>query len=294
MSGDEEDRAGAPRPNTAPLIRALDQSEHVQDKVEQAAVDLSLVNAVLKDEIDASLPMAQVERALDQSEVIESQIQEAAEELVAVNDALAEEIDVRLELERRLSKSDAALSESRAEERKSRHSALHDGVTGLANFTLFKDRLCNALAQAERHQRRLAVMFIDLDDFKGVNDAHGHDTGDRVLQMVGKRLQGIVRGGDTVSRRSGDEFLVLMLEANDQSNAADLAVRIAENLAGPSDIDGVTFMVKSSIGIAVYPENGRSAQQLLKSADGAMYAAKQLKKGAAPHGRTEPPGPPGK
>jgi len=294
MSGDEEDRAGAPRPNTAPLIRALDQSEHVQDKVEQAAVDLSLVNAVLKDEIDASLPLAQVERALDQSEVIESQIQEAAEELVAVNDALAEEIDVRLELERRLSKSDAALSESRAEERKSRHSALHDGVTGLANFTLFKDRLCNALAQAERHQRRLAVMFIDLDDFKGVNDAHGHDTGDRVLQMVGKRLQGIVRGGDTVSRRSGDEFLVLMLEANDQSNAADLAVRIAENLAGPSDIDGVTFMVKSSIGIAVYPENGRSAQQLLKSADGAMYAAKQLKKGAAPHGRTEPPGPPGK
>ena len=129
-------------------------------------------------------------------------------------------------------------------------------------------------------------MFIDLDDFKGVNDAHGHDTGDRVLQMVGKRLQGIVRGGDTVSRRSGDEFLVLMLEANDQSNAADLAVRISENIAGPSDIDGVTFMVKSSIGIAVYPENGRSAQELLKSADRAMYAAKQLKKGAAPHGRT--------
>ncbi len=216
MSGDEEDRAGGPRPDTGPLIRALNQSEHVQDTVEQAAADLSSVNAVLKDEIDAGAPLAQVERALDQSEVIESQIQEAAEELVAVNDALAEEVDVRLELERRLSKSDAALSESRAEERKSRHSALHDGVTGLANFTLFKDRLCNALPQAERHQRRLAVMFIDLDDFKGINDAHGHDTGDRVLEMVGKRLQGIVRGGDTVSRRSGDEFLVLMLEANDR------------------------------------------------------------------------------
>jgi diguanylate cyclase (GGDEF)-like protein len=257
--------------------------------VEKAAADLSSVNAVLKHEIGDGAPLVKVENALNQSEAIEVKVQEAAEELVAVNDALAEEIDERHRLEEQLSRSAVALSESRAEGRKSRHSALHDAVTGLPNLTLFNDRLRNALAQAERHAWRLAVMFIDLDEFKSVNDTHGHDVGDRVLQMVGRRLQAAVRSGDTVSRRSGDEFLFLMLEAKEESSVAAFAVRIVETIAEACEIDRMKLTVKASIGIAIYPEDGRSAEELLKNADVAMYAAKEQKQGPVLYSRIARP-----
>ena len=177
-------------------------------------------------------------------------MQEAAEELVAVNDALSTEIDERRVLENQLSSSDAALAESRSAEEKSRHESLHDAITGAPNLTLFTDRLTNALAQAQRHSWRLAVMFIDLDEFKSVNDTYGHDAADRVLRVVAQRLLAFVRGGDTVSRRSGDEFLLLMLEAKDEANVAPFAARIAANIAEACPIDGVELSVKASIGIA--------------------------------------------
>jgi diguanylate cyclase (GGDEF)-like protein len=281
MESDSGKPSTETQPTPALLSRALDQSEQVHNKVEQAAVDLSSVNAVLKDEIAQGVPLAKVETALDQSEKIEVHIQEAAADLVAVNDALAAEIDERRHLEDQLSESDAALSQSRADERRSRHSALHDAVTGLPNLTLFQDRLSTALAQADRHDWRLAVLFIDLDDFKVVNDTLGHDAGDRVLQVVAQRLQAVVRAGDTVSRRSGDEFLLLMLEAKDRANVAAFVARIANSLAEPCDVDGVRVLVRASIGFAFYPEDGRSAQALLKLADAAMYAAKNQKTGAA-------------
>ncbi len=235
------------------------------------------------------MPLAKVEHALNQSEAVEVKVQEAAEELVDVNEALSNEIDERHHLEDRLSRSDAALCESQAEGRRSRHSALHDAVTGLPNITLFEDRLRNALAQAERHSWRLAVMFIDLDEFKNVNDTHGHDVGDRVLQMVGQRLQSLVRSGDTIGRRSGDEFLFLMLEAKEESNVAAFAVRIGHSIAEVCEIDGVQLKVKASVGIALYPEDGRSAQELLKKADMAMYAAKQQKQGPILHSQIARP-----
>jgi len=279
--GSEAEAAAARFPGTSASIgRALTQSEQVQDKVERAAADLSTVNAVLKKEIGGFVPLRQIELALSQSEVIEAKVQEAAEELEAVNDALAQEIDERHELEHRLSKSEGALHESRAEGRRARHSALHDAITGLPNLTLFNDRLHGALAQAQRHKWRLAVMFIDLDEFKSINDTHGHDTGDRVLQMVAHRLQDAVREGDTVSRRGGDEFLFIALEAKDESAASTVAARIIACIAETCDIDGVTFTVKASVGIALYPEDGCTAQELLKHADVAMYAAKQQKQGA--------------
>jgi diguanylate cyclase len=265
----------------APLSRALDQSEQVKDKVEECAAELSAVNAVLKEEIVDGVPLHEVERALDMSEEVEVKVLQCAEDLATVNDALAEEIDERNTLEHQLSESAAALSESKVQERKSRHLALHDGVTGLANVTLFKDRLRNGLAQAKRHGWRLAVMFIDLDEFKGVNDSHGHDVGDRVLQMVAQRIQSLVRAGDTVSRRGGDEFLFLMLEATDENSAANLAAKIIDNVARPCEVEGLRLTVRPSIGIALYPEDGRSGQELLKNADIAMYAAKQQKSGCA-------------
>ena len=219
------------------------------------------------------------------------QVQQAAAELIDVNDTLAKEIDERLQLEDRLSNSDRALSESRVRERTTSHMALHDAVTSLPNLQLFKDRSRNALAQAKRHKWRLAVMFIDLDGFKRVNDTHGHETGDRVLQEVAKRLQTNVRSGDTVGRRSGDEFLFLMLEVKDESCAEALATKIASNIAEVCEIDGEKFTVKASVGIALYPEHGRSTEELLKHADAAMYAAKQQQKGPVLFNRIYQPQP---
>jgi GGDEF domain-containing protein len=149
------------------------------------------------------------ELALAGSEAVEAEVQEAATELAAVKDALSEEIYKRHDLERRLAHSEEALAASRLQERRSRHDAFHDAITGLPNMTLFHDHLDNALAQAQRHSRPFAVMFIDVDEFKQVNDTHGHDIGDRVLQMMAQRLQASIRGGDTASRRGGDEFVIL-------------------------------------------------------------------------------------
>jgi diguanylate cyclase (GGDEF)-like protein len=154
--------------------------------------------------------------------------------------------------------------------------ALHDHITGLPNATLFKDRLKNALAQARRHSWQVAVMFIDLDGFKEVNDVHGHDVGDAVLRMVAERLQSFVRGGDTVSRRSGDEFLFLMLEAKDADNARTMAQRIIEMIAAPAVVNGIELSVQASIGLAMFPGDGTTPAVLLKQADAAMYEAKRL------------------
>ena len=291
MNSDEE-KAGTAKVLAPPLIRALDQSEQVKGKVEQCAAELSSVNAVLKEEIADGVPLHVVESALDMSEEVEVKVLQCAEDLATVNDALAEEIDERKDLEHQLSKSAAALSQSKVQERKLRHLALHDAATSLPNLALFNDRLRNGLAQAKRHEWRLAVMFIDLDDFKAVNDTYGHDVGDQVLQMVAQRLQTFVRGGDTVSRRGGDEFLFLMLEAKDENNAANLAAKIIDNIAQPCEVEGVKLTVRPSIGIAVYPEDGESVQELLKNADTAMYVAKQQKSGRALYGQVAPAGAP--
>jgi diguanylate cyclase (GGDEF)-like protein len=286
MSSDRPNPVVAP--TRAPLSETLDRSEHVLDKVEEAAVELSSVNATLKDELGEGVALDKVEDALTQSEAVEVKVQEAAAELVAVNDALAEEVDERHRLEQQLSNSDAALTRSRAALRRASDSALHDALTGLANLTLFNDRLGVALAQAERHSWRLAVMFIDLDGFKLVNDTHGHAAGDRVLVTMAERLKAAVRMGDTVSRRSGDEFLFLMLEAKDDANVMALASRIATALAQPCDVEGKSLRVGASVGIALYPEDGRSAAELLQHADAAMYVAKQNGAGPVLYRRIEP------
>jgi diguanylate cyclase (GGDEF)-like protein len=286
------DKSAAPLDTTASLGSLLDRSEQVVEKVEQAAVDLSSVNESLKDKIAVGVPLVKVEGALNKSEAVEVQVQEAAADLASVNDALADEIDMRHQLEEELSTSDAKLAKSRAELRKANQSALHDAITGLPNLTLFNDRLRVALAQAERHAWRLAVMFIDLDKFKAVNDAHGHQVGDRVLQTVAERLKTIVRSGDTVSRRSGDEFLFLMLEAKEDANVLALAARIGEALGKPYDIDGVTLTVQASVGIALYPDDARGPAELLQHADTAMYAAKEQRTGAVLYGKMPAATPP--
>lgn len=270
----------------ASLASAADQNAQVQGKVEQCAVELTGVNAVLKQEISDGVQTREVERALDQSEKIELKVHEAAQDLAGVNAALAKECDEHQLLKQMLSTSDALLSASKAKEKKLRRLALHDALTNLPNLTLFNDRLRIGLAQAHRHAWRLAVMFIDLDEFKNINDAYGHDVGDRVLQTAAQRLQATVRGGDTVCRRSGDEFLFLMLEARDEMNVAAVAAKIAGSMGEAYEIDGVTLSVNPSIGIAVHPEDGITAEELLKNADTAMYAAKRQKQGPSFYRRT--------
>ena len=249
---------------TPPLHRALDQSEKVKEKVEEAAVELSDVNAALKGDVATGVPLVDVQDALGKSEAVELKVQEAAEQLVAVNDALSEEIAERDSLE---------------------HRALHDAVTGLPNGTLFGDRLENALQQARRHSWRLSVLFLDLDGFKQVNDTHGHDVGDCVLKEVATRLVDATRGGDSIGRRGGDEFLVLMLEVQDDASTIILATKLCERVAEPIVIDGIIVTVGMSIGVATYPDDATTAAELLKCADTAMYVAKKGRLGVARYAR---------
>jgi diguanylate cyclase len=144
---------------------------------------------------------------------------------------------------------------------------------------LFDDRLKQVLAQAERHGRGVAVMFIDLDDFKLVNDSYGHAVGDTVLRHVAQRLQASMRAEDTVSRHGGDEFLCIMMEANHERDIAKVAGKMIDVIATPTEVGDVKLIVKPSIGIAVYPQDGETATALVAKADTAMYLAKRTRKG---------------
>ena len=282
MNNDKRSTPPPPVPSAPPLVTALNQSVQVRDKVEECVQELSSINEVLTQELTERVPLDVVEHALHQSEEVELKVQECADDLFIVNETLAEEIRERKKLEFKLAVSgddladaQAELSDSQAQERRSRHLSLHDVLTGLPNRSLFNDRLENALALAKRHTWRLAVMFIDLDKFKTVNDTHGHHAGDQVLKIISERLQAAVRGADTVGRRGGDEFLYLMLEVKDDVDVGHAASKILETIAQPCEFDGLSLTVRPSIGIALYPEDGTSASVLLENADSAMYKAKQ-------------------
>ena len=154
------------------------------------------------------------------------------------------------------------------------HLAYHDGLTGLANRSLFHDRLSQALARAKRHTRTVAVLYLDLDAFKLVNDEEGHDAGDAVLVKVGGRLRGVVRTEDTVARMGGDEFAIVMEEVEDLPSVTSIAGRIVEDVARPVALSGGEVVVTASVGIA-YSEDGLTdVESLLRDADLAMYRAK--------------------
>ncbi len=262
------------------LIKARGHTNQAKDMVEACAVDLSSVNSVLKKELDESGPAPAIKLALTQSEDVEIRVEECADELVSVNAALVEGIQERKNLSDELANTYAALMESRRQARKARSDALHDPLTGLPNFTLFKDRLEVALAQARRHEWRVAVMFIDLDRFKHINDTHGHDVGDACLQIIGERLETNTRAEDTACRRSGDEFQFLMTGARSLAVIEALALKLTKTMQTACEVRTMNIEINPSIGIAVYPDDGHSSQELIEKADAAMYAAKH--KGAGP------------
>ena len=155
------------------------------------------------------------------------------------------------------------------------HLAQHDILTDLPNRTLLNDRLTQAIGLTRRHGERLAVLFLDLDGFKHVNDSLGHVIGDQLLQATSRRLTTCVRGSDTVSRQGGDEFVVLLPEIRHADDAAASAQKILTALAAAHDIANNDLQITASIGVSIYPDDGEDAEALLKCADTAMYYAKE-------------------
>lgn len=260
------------------LSQAVGQGERVQEMIEDCAEELSSVNTALKMELAEQAPLPAVEQAIEKSEAVESKVQEASEELSVMNRALKDEVRERQALEQKL---ETATEEGDA----ARHASLHDQLTGLPNRALFNDRLEHGLAQAVRHGWNLAVMFVDLDDFKGINDHYGHEAGDAVLRAIAERLQRDTRSDDTVSRHGGDEFLYLLLEVKRAEDVAMVAAKLLDTIQAPCDVrvGGVVaqLSVKASIGISVFPKDGATAEQLIEGADQAMYEAKRSGAGHA-------------
>lgn len=258
------------------LTHVLGHSERIKDIVEECVDELSSVNAGLKHELKDVESLPGVEQVLEKSQAVESKVQNASEELALVNQALKEEVEERQILEERLATATRQGDEAR-------HSALHDPLTGLPNRALFNDRLEHGLAQAKRHGYPLAVMFLDLDDFKTINDTHGHDVGDAVLQTVAGRLKETTRGEDTVCRHGGDEFLYMLLELRNEQDITLIAKKIIKAVQAPFEIRlrdiSLSLSIKPSIGISIYPVDGTTPALLVNNADKAMYWAKRNKSG---------------
>jgi diguanylate cyclase (GGDEF)-like protein/PAS domain S-box-containing protein len=158
------------------------------------------------------------------------------------------------------------------------HLAYHDNLTGLPNRGLLQDRLAHSIARASRSGHKVAVLFIDLDNFKNINDTLGHDVGDELLRQVSGRLAACVRAGDTIARQGGDEFIVLLDNLEDGRGASVVAQKILNGLRAAFSLGGTEQHVSGSVGIAVFPEDGRDAQTLMKNADTAMFHGKGIGK----------------
>lgn len=254
------------------------QSERVKELVEESAKDLAAVNTTLKQEIANDGIAPAVVEALAVNAAAERKVGDAAGELAVMSRALESEVRDR----RLLLHQFAAATE---QEQAARYAAFHDVLTGLPNRALFDDRLEHGLAQAVRHHWTLAVMFLDLDKFKAVNDKHGHDAGDAVLKAVAQRLKENTRGDDTVSRYGGDEFMYLLIESGDPESIALIADKLVKVIEAPIQFGAVdrttTLSVGTSIGIALFPKDGATGQELIRSADAAMYQAKDGELGYA-------------
>ena len=158
--------------------------------------------------------------------------------------------------------------------------ALNDPLTGLANRRLLADRMSMALVHARRNKSAMAVVYLDLDGFKQINDTLGHGAGDVLLKMVAERLVATVRAEDTVARVGGDEFILALWHVSGIDYTATVASRAIEAVSQPYDIEGTTVTITTSAGVSIYPDHGEDADTLMKSADLALYEAKSAGKNA--------------
>ncbi len=168
------------------------------------------------------------------------------------------------------------ITQRKATEKQLEYQAYYDALTGLPNRLLFRDRIVTAIAQARRHRRGIAIMYLDLDHFKLVNDGLGHSVGDALLSECAARLQGAIRASDTISRLGGDEFTVLLNDTSNTEAVFSVARKILSSLSRPFRVNGHELFVSASIGISLFPNDGDDVETLLKCADSAMYRAKEL------------------
>ena len=188
----------------------------------------------------------------------------AAQVLESLDDASAGHERLETEL--------AAVEEAKEEYRSL---AYHDDLTGLPNRSLFHDRLGLAITHSSRLRGHLALLYLDIDDFKGVNDSFGHGSGDRVLMELAGRIRAAVRAEDTVARLGGDEFVVLLAQVTGAGDAAQVAAKVLDAVRPPFRVDGHEVSIAASVGVSVYPDDGTSSDDLVRHADGAMYRDKQ-------------------
>ena len=256
------------------LTAVISQSESIKDMVQVCANDLSSVNTILKEELSIKNPQPSIKNAIKKNTSVENKVQSAVDELDVVNTALKVEVKEREIIEQEL-------EDVKIEKDLATQASLHDALTGLPNRALFYDRLEHGLEQAKRHGWNLAVMFIDLDKFKQINDEYGHDIGDKVLLTIAERLKQNTRSDDTICRLGGDEFLYLLMEAKNEREITQIIKKLIKVLELPCNDIGQNLVVKLSIGISMFPKNADNSEDLIKSADAAMYAAKQGKLGYA-------------
>jgi diguanylate cyclase (GGDEF)-like protein/PAS domain S-box-containing protein len=232
--------------------------------------DLAAVEAMLRKTMDeknqgsAEFRIAASDGSMRNISVIERAVLDEHAKVVRV-------IGVNMDITER-TQAEGAL---RASEARMTHSAEHDFLTGLPNRMLLNDRVNRAIAMAPRHNKKVAVLFLDLDGFKHINDSLGHPTGDKLLQSVAARLSACTRSADTVSRQGGDEFVVLLSEVEHEEDPAVTARRMLCAVAEPHSIDQHDLHVTTSIGVSVFPDDGLDAETLIKNADTAMYQAKE-------------------
>ena len=258
------------------LIRVLDQSEQIKIDVEQVAEDLATVNSELKKELGSGTLRSGVENALQKSESVEGKVEEAVEDLASVNQALKAEVKERVVLEKEL-------IDVKQQEKAARHAALHDPLTSLPNRGLFDDRLEQALAQAKRNSRTLAVIFIDLCEHQDRGDRQDVALSDKVLLSIVSKLENMRRDDDTLMRHGNREFLYLRTELTSEVDATEVAEEIIQVLSSSGKVNGevpaLLANLKPFIGIAVYPRDGETAAALVGRADEARHRAKLASKG---------------
>lgn len=222
------------------------------------------------------------------AEAMRTSVLECVAALDQLHSTLVHELGRCRQLKLEVLSAQSALAQARSEllgtragERRARHLALHDGLTALPNARYFRERLDKALNEPEARRPSIALLYLDLDGFKEINDAHGHDAGDELLKIVAARLTRAVRGGDMVSRLGGDEFACLLEDSLERRHLTRLASKVFDAVCAPLKIGPLELTVRPSIGIAICPVDGETADALLKNADTAMYHAKRHRLGHA-------------
>jgi diguanylate cyclase (GGDEF)-like protein len=243
---------------------------------------LSTVKRKLMQLASLSLMAAPASSMHDAAGSLRGGILECMSALDHLRGMLAPGVDRYRRLEFEMFNTRAALARARTElvglqaaEERARHRSLHDGLTSLPNGNFFRQRLDQALVCAEPLQQELAIFYIDLDGFKPLNDALGHEAGDQLLSIVGARLARAVRAEDMASRMGGDEFACLLVGSAGRVQLRCLADKLFDSISAPVKIGSLELSVRPSIGIAIFPGDGTTGSALLKSADSAMYRAKR-------------------